>query len=194
MEGHYTPNLSKEAVERMLVQHLLTERIFRRSSTTPTSPSRNVIAAEIEKVIARTHQTFSEPRRVPLATSTASTRPSSAAPKTPPSYSEKQDFLNTVYERFFQGYLPQRSRHPRHRLHPAAHRGLHGAQRRRNPAKRNSAAPSATKASTSSTPSSAPATSSSASCGRSKPPTCPTNTRTNCTATKSCCCPTTSPA
>jgi len=33
------PNLSEDAVERMLIQHLLTERIFERISTTPTSPA-----------------------------------------------------------------------------------------------------------------------------------------------------------
>src|SRR5206468_7043539 len=46
------PNLSEEAVERMLVQHLLTERIFRKIFNNPDFSHRNVVAAEIEKVIA----------------------------------------------------------------------------------------------------------------------------------------------
>ena len=45
------PNLRKEAVEEMLVQHLLTERIFRRIFGTPDFMQRNNIAQEIEKVI-----------------------------------------------------------------------------------------------------------------------------------------------
>ena len=45
------PNLSEDAVERMLVQHLLTERIFRKIFNNPDFSKRNVVAAEIEKVI-----------------------------------------------------------------------------------------------------------------------------------------------
>jgi predicted helicase len=45
------PNLSEVAVEKMLVQHLLTERIFRRVFDNPDFARRNVIAVEIEKVI-----------------------------------------------------------------------------------------------------------------------------------------------
>ena len=45
------PNLSVEAVEEMLIQHLLTERIFRRIFDNPDFTRRNVIAVEIEKVI-----------------------------------------------------------------------------------------------------------------------------------------------
>jgi len=54
------PNVSKEAVEEMLIQHLLTERIFRTVFNNPDFTRRNVIAAEIEKVIdALTSQSFS---------------------------------------------------------------------------------------------------------------------------------------
>lgn len=45
------PNLSKEAVEEMIIQHLLTERIFRTVFNNPDFTRRNVIAVEIEKVI-----------------------------------------------------------------------------------------------------------------------------------------------
>ena len=44
------PDLKDEAVEEMLVQHLLTERIFRRIFDNPEFTRRNIIAAEIEKV------------------------------------------------------------------------------------------------------------------------------------------------
>jgi Type ISP restriction-modification enzyme, coupler domain len=59
------PNLSEEAVERMLVQHLLTERIFRRIFANPDFTRRNVIAAEIEKVITGADQAIFKPGRFP---------------------------------------------------------------------------------------------------------------------------------
>jgi hypothetical protein len=40
------PNLSDDAVETMLIQHLLTERIFRRVFNNPEFTRRNIIAAE----------------------------------------------------------------------------------------------------------------------------------------------------
>jgi len=49
-------------------------------------------------------------------------------------YSEKQGFLNTVYERFFSGVLEKRSGHARDCLHPAADRRLYGALGRRRSA------------------------------------------------------------
>ena len=45
------PNISIQAVEEMLIQHLLTERIFRKVFNNPDFVERNVIAHEIEKVI-----------------------------------------------------------------------------------------------------------------------------------------------
>ena len=52
-------NLSAAAVEEMLIQHLLTERIFRTVFSNPDFTRRNVIAAEIEKVIdALTSRSF----------------------------------------------------------------------------------------------------------------------------------------
>ena len=45
------PNLSRDAVDEMLVQHLLTERLFRKIFDNPEFTRRNVIAAEVEKVI-----------------------------------------------------------------------------------------------------------------------------------------------
>lgn len=47
------PNLSKAAVEEMLIQHLLTERIFRTVFNNPDFTRRNIIAREIEKVISK---------------------------------------------------------------------------------------------------------------------------------------------
>ncbi|MBI1730989.1 N-6 DNA methylase [Candidatus Acetothermia bacterium] len=97
------PNIALQAVEEMLIQHLLTERIFSKIFDNPDFANRNVIAREIEKVIvALTSKSFSRheflkslDRFYGAIESTASTIND---------YSEKQAFLNTVYEKFFQGF------------------------------------------------------------------------------------------
>jgi len=54
------PNIRVEAVDEMLVQHLLTERLFRTIFKDDDFTRRNVIAAEVEGVIdALTRQAFS---------------------------------------------------------------------------------------------------------------------------------------
>ena len=97
------PNIADEAVEEMLIQHLLTERIFRRVFDNPDFARRNVIANEIEQVVdALTSQSFS--RRAffrPLEGFYTAIETTAA---TIEDYAEKQGFLNTVYENFFQGF------------------------------------------------------------------------------------------
>ena len=97
------PNLSIAAVEEMLIQHLLTERIFRTVFNNPDFTRRNIIAREIENVIdALTSQTFDrneflrslDPFYVAIEETAA----------TITDFSEKQGFLNTIYEQFFQGF------------------------------------------------------------------------------------------
>ncbi len=97
------PNLSVQAVEEMLIQHLLTERIFRTVFKNSDFTRRNVIAVEIEKVIdALTSQAFSRAEflskfdRLYVAIE--------AAADTITDFAQKQHFLNTVYEKFFQGF------------------------------------------------------------------------------------------
>ena len=97
------PNLSEAAVEEMLIQHLLTERIFRTVFSNSDFVHRNVIAREIESVInALTSQAFSRDsflqslERFYAAVERNAIRISD--------YSEKQGFLNAVYEQFFQGF------------------------------------------------------------------------------------------
>jgi predicted helicase len=97
------PNLAQAAVIEMLVQHLLTERLFRTIFNNPDFVDKNVIAKEIEKVIhALTSKSFSRHEflksldRFYVAIEETS--------KTLHSYSRKQDFLNAVYENFFQGF------------------------------------------------------------------------------------------
>jgi hypothetical protein len=100
------PNLSLEAVEKMLIQHLLTERIFRRIFDNPDFTRRNVIAVEIEKVIdSMTRKEFS--RDAFLKDLDRFYKAVELAAENTETYKEKQEFLNTVYERFFQGYSPK---------------------------------------------------------------------------------------
>ena len=97
------PNISRAAVDEMLVQHLLTERLIRKIFDNPEFMHRNVIATEIEKVIeALTHSYFNRDQF--LKSLDRFYRAIEDAAHTLEDFSEKQHFLNTVYERFFQGY------------------------------------------------------------------------------------------
>ena len=97
------PNLSQGAVEEMLIQHLLTERIFSKVFDNPDFARRNVIAVEIEKVIdALAAQSFS--RHEFLKSLDPFYRAIELTASGIEDYSQKQGFLNTVYEQFFQGF------------------------------------------------------------------------------------------
>ena len=102
-QASINPNLSVAAVEEMLIQHLLTERIFRTVFNNRDFTRRNIIARDIENVIdALTSQTFDrnqflqslDPFYIAIE-KTASTITD---------FSQKQGFLNTIYEQFFQGF------------------------------------------------------------------------------------------
>ncbi len=99
------PELSEHMVDEMLIQHLLTERLMRNLFQNPDFTHRNVIAAQIQNVIDA------------LASTSFST--SEFLKKLDPYYraiereganlghfTEKQDFLNSVYEQFFQRFSP----------------------------------------------------------------------------------------
>jgi predicted helicase len=97
------PNISVAAVDEMLVQHLLTERLFRTIFDNEEFTQRNVIAAEVEKVITalvsrsfNRHEFLKSLDRFYVAIEEAA--------RGLEDFTEKQHFLNTVYERFFQGY------------------------------------------------------------------------------------------
>ncbi|MEN3333653.1 MAG: hypothetical protein V7641_3018 [Blastocatellia bacterium] len=97
------PNLSELAVEEMLIQHLLTERIFRTVFHNTDFTHRNVIAIEIEKVInALTSKAFS--RDAFLKSLDRFYKAIETTASTIDDYSQKQHFLNAVYEKFFQGF------------------------------------------------------------------------------------------
>jgi predicted helicase len=97
------PQISAAAIEEMLVQHLLTERLFRTIFDNPDFIQRNVIAREIERVIqALTRRAFNRTEflrqfdRFYVAIEQAA--------RSIGDWTQKQAFLNTVYERFFQGF------------------------------------------------------------------------------------------
>lgn len=97
------PNISREAVEEMLIQHLLTERLIRRVFDQENFVRRNVIAAEVEKVIdALTGQHFN--RREFLGSLDRFYAAIEKAADRLADFSDKQRFINTIYERFFQGF------------------------------------------------------------------------------------------
>ncbi|MFO1372569.1 MAG: type ISP restriction/modification enzyme, partial [Candidatus Competibacteraceae bacterium] len=97
------PNLSSAAVEEMLIQHLLTERIFRKVFNNPDFINKNIIAREIEQVItALTSRVFS--REEFLKKLDHFYRAIEITAATIDDYAEKQSFLNAVYEQFFQGF------------------------------------------------------------------------------------------
>ena len=97
------PNLAEAAVEEMLIQHLLTERLFRTVFNRPAFTRRNVIAFEIENVIdALTSHAFSRDEFLSKLDRFYAAIERTAA--TISDFSHKQHFLNTVYEQFFQGF------------------------------------------------------------------------------------------
>src|SRR5213594_3352563 len=92
----------------MLVQHLLTERIFRRIFGTPDFMQRNNIAQEIEKVVRALTDPYIS-RDAFLKDLNRFYKAIEDAADTIPEFSEKQKFLNTVYEQFFQGFAVDRA-------------------------------------------------------------------------------------
>ena len=97
------PDLSADTVDEMLVQHLLTERLIRNLFQNPEFTHRNVIAAEVEKVIdALASGSFSTAEFLKSLDRFYKAIEKAGADLS--HFTEKQHFLNTVYERFFQGY------------------------------------------------------------------------------------------
>ena len=95
--------ISDAQIEEMLVQHLLTERLFRTVFDDPAFVRRNLMASEIEKVIDALATT-----KAGLAAARHALDPYFAAleraARTIPDFEEKNTFLTHVYEKFFQDY------------------------------------------------------------------------------------------
>ena len=97
------PNLRDAAVEEMLIQHLLTERLFRTVFNNADFVHRNVIAQQIELVIdALASRSFSRGEFLQKLDPFYIAIERTAARIT--EFSEKQKFLNAVYEKFFRGF------------------------------------------------------------------------------------------
>ena len=97
------PDLSQDAVEEMLIQHILTERIFRTVFNNSAFTRRNIIAREIENVVdALIRQAFSREEFLkPLDRFYIAIEQAAMLCR---DFSQKQHFLNTFYEKFFQGF------------------------------------------------------------------------------------------
>jgi len=102
-QNSLNPNISEPAVDEMLVQHLLTGRLFSTVFDNPDFAQRNVIAREVEGVIdALVSRSFSKTEFLKSLNPFYAAIESAARGLS--EFSDKQHFLNTVYEQFFQGY------------------------------------------------------------------------------------------
>ena len=102
-QASINPNLSIAAVEEMLIQHLLTERIFATVFKNRDFTRRNIIARDIEKVIdVLTEHALNRDQFLQSLDPFYVAIEKTAATIT--DFSQKQGFLNTVYEQFFQGF------------------------------------------------------------------------------------------
>ena len=102
-QSSINPNISRDAIDEMLIQHLMTERIIRRVFNVEWFTRRNVIAREIENVIdALTSQHFD--RKDFLGGLDGFYKSVEDVADRQADFRAKQDFINMVYERFFQGF------------------------------------------------------------------------------------------
>lgn len=100
------PELSATNVDEMLIQHLLTERLMRNLFQNPEFTSRNVIAREVSGVIgALTSGSFSTAEFLKRLDPYYKAIERAGADLN--HFTEKQDFLNSVYEQFFQKFSPE---------------------------------------------------------------------------------------
>ena len=97
------PELSQDAVEEMLIQHILTERIFRTVFDRSDFTRRNIIASEIENVsdVLMRHSMSRDEFLGPLNRFYVAIEQAATLCQ---DFSQKQHFLNTFYEKFFQGF------------------------------------------------------------------------------------------
>ena len=122
------PNLAEAPVKEMLIQHLLTERIFATIFHNRAFTRRNIIARDIENVIdVLTERTLNRSEFLrPLDPFYVAIEKTAA---TITDFSQKQAFLNTVYEQFFQGFSVEVADTHGIVYTPPADRGFHGEKR-----------------------------------------------------------------
>jgi predicted helicase len=99
------PDLSEEKVDEMLIQHLLTERLMRNLFQNPEFTQRNVIAAQVQHVIEKLASTSFSTAEF-LKRLDPYYKAIERAGANLSHFTEKQDFLNSVYEQFFQKFSP----------------------------------------------------------------------------------------
>jgi len=97
------PNISLDSVIDMLVQHLMTERLMRNVFQRSDFTRRNVIAREIENIIDVLAGRYSSRDDLLVDMADFYVAVENAAENLV-DFDKKQRFINTVYERFFQGY------------------------------------------------------------------------------------------
>ncbi|HRV75732.1 MAG TPA: N-6 DNA methylase, partial [Caldisericia bacterium] len=97
------PNISDVAIEEMLIQHLLTERIIRQVFSNPDFTNNNAIANQLEQ-LAKALFSGHFNRAEFLGKLDFIYRPIESVAADITDYSEKQAFINNMYERFFQGW------------------------------------------------------------------------------------------
>jgi len=99
------PQIKENAVKEMLVQHLLTERLFKGVFDNEKWFANNIIAQEIDSVIdalaSRAWNRADFLKRLDPLFNVIEERA-----RTLPDYAAKQDFLDTVYEQFLKVYSP----------------------------------------------------------------------------------------
>jgi len=98
------PSLSIEAVEEMLIQHLLTRRIFTTIFNAPGFLQQNAVARELEGVIATLVQGYESTVEDFLRPLDRFYKALELAAGATDDFAQKQTFLNHVYEKFFQGF------------------------------------------------------------------------------------------
>ncbi len=102
-QSSINPDLSVEAVEEMLIQHILTRRIFRTIFKSEGFLQKNAVARELEGVVANLVQGYGTVDQFLKPLDRFYVALERAADATD-DYAQKQTFLNTVYEKFFQGF------------------------------------------------------------------------------------------
>ncbi|HLP28747.1 MAG TPA: type ISP restriction/modification enzyme [Candidatus Didemnitutus sp.] len=98
------PSLSVDAVEEMLIQHILTRRIFTTIFSSPGFVQKNAVARELEAVVATLVQGYGTTVEDFLLPLDRFYKALEMAASTTDDYAQKQTFLNVVYEKFFQGF------------------------------------------------------------------------------------------
>lgn len=97
------PDMPSSTIDDMLMQHILTERVIRKIFNNPEFIKRNVIAERIEYVLDALYlHAFSRDEYLKSLDTFYVAIENAAANLS--EYSDKQHLLNTIYERFFQGY------------------------------------------------------------------------------------------